>query len=535
MKRASLALAGVPGALLGLLLLLAGPLAAPVAAHAVLEASTPRPDSVVSALPARVTLRYDEAVTVLPGSLRVYGPDGSRVDRGDVGHRDGRDEEVGVSLGAGGAQGTYLVSWRVVSADSHPVSGAFTFSVGRPSATPVAPSEQSSTPLGVALGAARWLGYVGSALLVGVLLVLGWCWREGWASRRARRLMSAGGVLLAAGAVADVLLKGPYDAALGLGAAFHGDVLREVLGSTYGHATVARFVLALAGLALVRLRVGSRAVALLFAVLVGLSFALAGHAAAGPGHVVAAVNDTVHVAAASVWLGGLVLLLVAVLPDAAPGVAGVVARRFSSLALGTVVLLAVTGFYQAARQVGSLSAATSTSYGRELLVKVGVVLVLVVLATVSRNLVQRSIGAAGRLRTLVAAEATLIALVLGITAALVATEPAKTAYHPTTSANLELVGDTVQVSAVPAGNRTVELHLYVFGKDQQPSDPKEITASVSLPAKSIAALPVQLQDAGPGHRQAILAVPVAGEWRLAVTVRTTAIDEATGYVTLPIR
>ncbi len=103
------------------------------------------------------------------------------------------------------------------------------------------------------------------------------------------------------------------------------------------------------------------------------------------------------------------------------------------------------------------------------------------------------------------------------------------------SAQVTVVGDTVQVSAVPTGDRTLELHLYVFGKNGQPSDPKEISASISLPAKEIDALPVTLQNAGPGHRQAIVAAPMTGDWRLAITVRTSAIDEATGYVTLPIR
>ena len=128
-----------------------------------------------------------------------------------------------------------------------------------------------------------------------------------------------------------------------------------------------------------------------------------------------------------------------------------------------------------------------------------------------------------------------LCVVLGITSALVATEPAKTAYHPSASGELSLVGDTVQVSAIPDGDRRMDLHLYVFDKSGQPSDPKEITAAVSLPSKELGPLPVTLAVAGPGHRQGVVAVPVAGQWRLAVTVRTTAIDEATGYVTLPVR
>lgn len=508
-------------------------LAAPASAHAVLEQSTPRPDSVLTAAPAQVTLRYDEPVTLLADSLRVYGPDGRRVDRGDVGHPAGHRDEVRVSLGSTAPQGTYLVSWRVVSADSHPVSGAFTYSVGKHTTAPTAPAENADRGVGVLLGVARWIGYAGSALLVGVLLVVGWCWRAGWGDRGVRRLLGTGIALLGVGAALDFFLKGPYDAALGLGAVTHGDLLREVLSTTYGHATLARLVLAGLGIALIRLRRPDRLLASGYAVLVGLSFALAGHAAAGSDRVPATINDAVHVLAASTWLGGLVLLLAVVLP-AGGGEMTPVVRRFSQLAAVLVLLLVGTGIYQAARQVGSWAAFGATAYGRELLVKIGVICVVVLLAAGSRAFVWRG-AHPSRLRRTVVGEACGLAVVLGITSALVATEPAKTAYHPTASANLSIAGDTVQVSAVPAGDRQMDLHLYLFGPDQQPTDPKEVEASVSLPDKAIGPLPVALSVAGPGHRTGTIAVPMTGSWQLAVTVRTSAIDEATGYLTMPIR
>jgi copper transport protein len=257
--------------------------------------------------------------------------------------------------------------------------------------------------------------------------------------------------------------------------------------------------------------------------------------------VLATVNDTVHVLAASTWLGGLVLLLAVVLrPE--PAVVGVaepdelapVVRRFSRLAAILVLLLVATGIYQAARQVGSFGAFGATTYGRELLAKIGVICVVLLLAAGSRAFVWRG-GHPSRLRRTVLGEALGLAVVLGITSALVATEPAKTAYHPTASANLSIAGDTVQVSVVPDGDRQMQLHLYLFGPNQQPTDPKEVDASVSLPAKSIGPLPVALAVAGPGHRTGTIAVPMTGSWQLAVTVRTSAVDEATGYLTMSIR
>ncbi|WGL51273.1 copper resistance protein CopC [Nocardioides sp. BP30] len=510
--------------------------AAPASAHAVLEGSTPPPDVVLATAPDSVSLSFDEAVTLLPTSLRVYGPDGARVDAGDVAHPAGKGQAVSVHLRSGGAQGTYLVSWRVISADSHPVSGAYTFSVGRTSAAPVAPDDATNKGVAVALGAARLVGYAGSALLVGTLLFVAWCWAEGWSLRRVRRLAAVGAGLLALGTVADVLLKGPYDAALGFGSLGQGRLLREVLGTTYGHAAIARLVLVAALTLTLRLSRLPRLPVGVGAVLVGVSFALSGHAAAGSGRVVAALNDTVHVLCASMWLGSLAVILVAVLP-LAENAAAVVAR-FSALAAVLVLLIVASGTYQAVRQVGSWAALGGTTYGRELLVKIGVVAVVLVAAAGSRAWVRqqrRTAGSTRILRRAVLAEAAGLVVVLGISSALVATEPAKTAYHPSIAANLVLEGDTVQVSAVPTGDRRMELHLYIFGKDQLPTDPKEIDATLSLPARSVGPLPVTLVNAGTGHRQGSIAVPVSGTWRLSVTLRTTAVDEATGSVALPIK
>jgi len=532
-----------PAALVTLLTASLVLMAGPASAHAVLEASDPRPDAVLKTLPGTVTLRFDEPVTLVPGSLRVYDPDGDRIDRGDVAHPTDHADQVAVTLESGTAQGSYLVSWRVVSADSHPVSGAYTFAVGKAGAAPPAPHDSSSKAISVGLGAARWLGYAGSALLVGVLLVVAWLWREGWRERRVRRLTLLGALLLGVGAITDVLLKGPYDAALGFGSISDGALLREVLGSTYGHATIGRLVLAVAGAAGVVLlgrRVLHRLAVTVFAIALGLTFAFAGHAAAGSGRTLALINDTVHVLAASTWLGGLVLVLVLVAIHAASDAAAVV-RRFSKVAIGAVLLLVATGLWQIARHVGSWAAMWHTTYGHELLVKLLVVVLVLALAAGSQALIRRTgtepetSSWATRLRAVVLGETIGLCAVLGITSGLVATEPANTAYHPSASGSLTLVGDTVQVSAIPAGDREMQLHVYVFDASGQPSDPKQITAAVSLPSKQLGPLPVTLSVAGPGHRTGDVAVPVAGTWRLAVTIRTTAIDEATGYVTLPIR
>lgn len=555
--------AALVAVVLGVLLLVVGP----ASAHAALDASTPGPGVVLTTAPTRVVLTFDEDVTLLPTSVRVFAPDGSRADDGVVGHAGGNGATASVGLDAS-ARGTYLVSWRVISDDSHPVSGAYTFSVGSTSAAPTAATLHNVPSVAGLLGVARWIGYAGSSLLLGGLVFALLC-----RPRReppARRLMLAGAAALALGAVIGLLAQGALDAGLGLSAVGRPSLVREVLDSTYGRATLARIVLAALGAGVVLVVRGLWAqilATILLTIGVGVSFAAAGHAVAGSQRDLSLVSDSVHLIGASVWLGGLVMLLVVLGPGGVSDPVAV-ARRFSRVAMSAVAALVVTGIYQAWRQVGAWGAFGATAYGKELLVKIVLVAATIALAAGSHRWLWRGVGptvrveaataasvppslgpsgssgssgrssgaaTVGQLRRTVAVEMVLGAVVLAVTAALVATEPATTAYHPVVSANVRIQGDLVQVSAVPAGDRTMDVHLYVFGPNHQPVDPGQITATVSLPAKQVGPLPVTLQNAGPGHRIGTVSVPIAGDWQLAVTIGATDTDEATKDVDLPIR
>lgn len=513
--------------------------AAPSWGHATLEGSDPATGTVLKQAPPSVTLRFDEAVTTLPESLEVYGPDGARVDDGAITRPGGVGSQVSIGV-AGDQRGTYLVSWRVISADSHPVSGAFTFSVGRATTTPTAVVEQTDKPVAVGLGASRWLGYVGIALTTGGIAFLMICWPEGWAFRRSRCLVWWGLALAAVGGVASILLKGPYDAALGVGHLLQGDLLQEVLGSTYGYGVLVRLGLlaVVGGLLAVRQRVQARAWAGATGIVtVALlpTFAVTGHAVSDHPRWLALAADTAHVGAMSVWLGGLVFMVAFVLrsPDTSQ-IAHRATRRFSSVALMSVLVLVSTGTYQAWRQVRSWKALPATTYGRELLVKLTIVAAVLLVAGLSRSWVRRGTSELSVLRKRVGIEAIGVVLILGVTSALVATEPARSAYHPSVSAELTLGPDTVRVSAVPTGDRRMLVHLDVFGKGGLPTEPAAVQASLSLPSQRIGPLSLTLTRAGKGRRAADVAVPVVGTWTLSVVVRTTAIDEFTQYVSIPI-
>ena len=116
-------------ACLGVVVILVGT-AGPASAHAQLEFTSPAPSSVLLQSPSQVVLHFGEPVEIDFGSLRVLGPTGQRIDNGGTHHPPGDSHAVAISLPKHLARGTYVVAWRVISADSHPVHGAFVFSVG---------------------------------------------------------------------------------------------------------------------------------------------------------------------------------------------------------------------------------------------------------------------------------------------------------------------------------------------------------------------------------------------------------------------
>lgn len=377
------------------LLLLGG--AGPASAHAALSSTDPGNGTVLQRAPGHVTLTFSESVGLRDDSFRVLDPGGHRVRTGATGHADGRSDTARVALPAGLGEGTYTVAWRVVSADSHPVSGAFTFSVGKPSQT-TAPVDTgpAEDPLTAALHKlARYLAYLAAALLIGTAAFVALCRPPDPAPLR--RPLVAGWWTLLAATVALLVLRAPYEAGTGPSAALDTDALAGTLTARPGVLLLTRLAL-LAPVALFLARtsrtaradgdrrhsplVGAAGGAL--AVGLALTWAAAEHASAGIQVPVAMTSSVLHLLATAVWLGGLVALLIT-LRASRPAPDAATVARFSRTAFAAVAVLVVTGVYQSWRGLGSWEALTGTTYGRLLLAKVVLVAVLLAAAAVSRR------------------------------------------------------------------------------------------------------------------------------------------------------
>ncbi|WP_406210202.1 copper resistance protein CopC [Streptomyces decoyicus] len=419
--------------------------AAPASAHAALTGSTPAQGSVVDQAPEQVTLTFSEGVAMGDNSIRVLDPQGKRVDRGKL--RNLCSDSIvkyGAGLPPGLRDGTYTVTWQAVSADSHPVAGAFTFSVGAPSKTaaPVPEQKVGGGLTGALYGIARYLAYAGFVLLVGGAAFVLACRPAAALVRSVQRLVVQGWALLAGTTIAMLLLRTPYTGSGDLADAFDLAGLQQVLITKPGAALVSRLLLLAAAALFVAVLFGTYARLqepaeesaeepedggpgeageaatdgaekaaegagqqavnaaeqarqrkdLTFGLGIGgvivgaglaATWALAEHASTGLQPAVAMPVDVLHLLAVATWLGGLAALVVSLYWG--PPVERTAVRRFSRIAFGSVVVLVATGVYQSWRQVGSWRALTDTTYGWLLLLKAALVVVLVGIAWVSRR------------------------------------------------------------------------------------------------------------------------------------------------------
>ncbi|MFJ9849125.1 copper resistance CopC/CopD family protein [Streptomyces sp. NPDC101150] len=438
---AALRLLVVVAALLGALL--GG--AAPAAAHAALTGSDPAQGSVVEQAPEQVSLTFSEGVAMGDDSIRVLDPKGKRVDRGKLRNLcSGSVVKYGAGLPPGLADGTYTVAWQAVSADSHPVSGAFTFSVGAPSKTSAAlPQQEAGGGLvGALYGIARYLAYAGFVLMAGGAAFVVACRPAAALVRSVQRLVVHGWAVLTGTTVAMLLLRTPYTGSGELSDVFDLGGLQQVLLTKPGAALVSRLLLLAAAALFIAVLFGAYARAqeaggteeagetgedgeageageavedvvegvedakrrkdlalglgiggVIVAAGLAATWAMAEHASTGLQASVAMPVDVLHLLAVAAWLGGLAALVVSLYWG--PAVERSAVRRFSRIAFGSVLVLVATGIYQSWRQVGTWRALTDTSYGRLLLLKAGLVVVLVGIAWMSRRWTARLGEAAG--------------------------------------------------------------------------------------------------------------------------------------------
>ncbi len=541
--------------------------ASPAAAHAAPIGATPAPGSVIGSSPSEVTVTFSEPVTPVEGRVQVIAPNGERIS-GKV-TLEGTTLRIPVRQ-AEKPLGTYLISFRVISADSHPVGGAISFSVGAPSERPEAPSETVRThpTVEVAVPVFKSIGYAGVTLIAGPALFLAFLWPRGRSRAGALKAVRAGLALTAIaslGALTTYAQQGSGTPLWTLSAA----ELTETVTSEFGLLLMGRLVIlgALTVLLPPLLRRAPRTVREPARVLAGAggpdvtetppaprekktpisgyavlalsaaglaTWPLTGHAVAAPMAGVTVTAGVVHMAAMAVWIGGLVTLTVFLLRGTHQRVLGVILPVWSRWAAIAVLWLVFAGAIQAVVQMGKLSALWETGYGKLLVAKLVITAGVLVAAAFARRMVLNRAAVAGLRRT-VGIEVAAGVVILAISSVLVQVDPGRIA----ATKEKEITGQgfsetlTSDLYAVQFNIFPVELgeyntvHGFLYTPDGGPLRAEEwkVTARLIDPPleavdQPIAPLPEGNQALGS------MSFPLPGTYEVTFTIRTTEIDRA---------
>jgi copper transport protein len=382
----------IAGVFLGLLVALLPATAA--SAHATLENSNPPSGSVVQQAPSQIVLTFNEPIRAVVSKIRVTGPDGKRADTGKA---STKDHQLLIPLETGGPRGTYLVSYRIISADSHPVSGGFTYSFGQVTATPTDAGSQpvkTDPVVAVALSAARFVGFAGLVLLIGPALVLFALWPRRLSTEGPARVAMTAVLLLTVSTVLELYLQIPYTSGSGLFGA-SGEAVREVMNTPFAAAHLVRLGVIASVTVLLRPVIAGKAgrvdqTLLVILGVVGLAtWPISGHPSASNVPTLTVVADVAHLASMAVWLGGLVMLFGFLLRRADDRELRAILPVWSGWAMFAVTVLVLAGTAQALVEIGTFNALFHTTYGQLVIVKVGLLAVVLGFAAYSRNLVNR--------------------------------------------------------------------------------------------------------------------------------------------------
>jgi copper transport protein len=566
------------------ILLAALPLVLPAAAsaHAYLIRTVPAASVTLNAPPPAVALTFDEAVEPRFAVLSVTDVHANQVAEGPV-ERSPADPDTLTRQMKKVPEGWYLVYWRAISVDGHPVQGAFTFAVGpNPGPAPqfVIPhisQTATSTPLLVA----RWAAFLTSMLAIGLLVLRLLIARplvrdvEG----TTLRALSIGVVVASvAGLIAIPVYVEESTAVDSLHSFLDvGDLVPLWRVTAFGRGYVDMWIcfalFCAAGwiaLWLDRPRRRHRSVAELLALIAALAAAaavvaipgIAGHAAQTSPRALTLLADWLHVASGSVWIGGLVGLLVLwrALPSARR-VAGlvVVVPRFSNVAFAAVLVLLGSGIAETVLHLPVLAALWETSYGKVILIKIGLLVLACALAAGNllrskpRLVAARRGGAAGEgaarlLRRLVGGEAVVLVCAVFAAALLSSLAPPPPAFAKEGQAAAK-VGPGRVAQVIRSGPYT----LRVFVDPNRAAAPNSFTLELTKGGKPVRGADVrlafdmldmempeqtfELAETKPGvYSRAVPALVMVGHWGLGFTVAppggqpftALVVDHATG-------
>jgi copper transport protein len=500
-----------------LVLLAAAVHAGKAEAHATLIRSDPADRVVVAQSPVTIELTFNEPVS--PLAVRLIGPSGEAAPLNNI---VAKGNGIAATPSSMLPHGTYLMSWRVISLDGHPVGGALTFSIGAPSATSVMPPQtEADGPLRWAIWAAKLALYVGLFCGIGGAFYAAWIAAEPLAVR-AHRLIAAALLSGMAAAVISVGLQGLDVLGLSLWQLGEPRVWLIGLATSYGWTAGAALVALLAGILALATR--SKPLSSLALLSLGLGLAASGHAAAAEPQLLTRPAVLLHGITVAFWIGAL-LPLAAAMHSAESRTTELL--RFSRAIPVGIFLLVLSGVTLAIVQLGQFNALWTTDYGSILFRKLVLVAMLIGLAAINRYvLTPRIVGgssiAARRLTLSIVSELLIVAVVLGLVATWRFTPPARALLAAAQAPlRIHIHGDKAMadLTVEPADGADHRILVSVLDGQFAPLPAKELALVFAKPEAGIEPLRISATlIEGVNWRIDHVQLPALGDYHLRVEI-----------------
>jgi copper transport protein len=494
-------------------------------AHASLVSTEPSDGSMMSQAPKTVRLRFNEPVR--PAAIKLIDGEGRVRDDAVV---SAHDDTIEITLPDNLARGTQLISYRVFSADGHPVGGSLTFSLGMPAGNAVARADAN-------LGFAPliWLARIG--VYLGLFMGVGGVFFGAWLARTSAgsRLIVAALVVGLVSALAALGLQGldlldlPFS-----DIATSAPWKAAAATSLFSSLMIAIAAMVVAIIARRDISVGAaRALSALAMVGVGLALAVSGHASTAPPQWLSRPMVFLHGIGVAFWVGALAPLVAMARTPKASLLS--VLNRFSRMAVPVVGALVLTGLVLATVQLESFRALIETKYGLILSIKLVLVVVLLGLAALNRfrltPALARDPSNISPLVRSILAECVVAVAILAVVAGWRFTPPPRslvTAIATPLAVHIHTETAMFQVLVSPGTVGSDSFVLQLMNGDASPLDAKEATLFLSLPERGIEALERKAVLGADGYWHVLdVPLPYAGHWHMRIDALITDFKKIT--------
>ncbi|MGE7602810.1 copper resistance protein CopC [Peribacillus sp. NPDC097675] len=498
--------------------------------HATVISSNPSPNESLDTIPEKISIQFSEDIQSSFYSLKVISKNKNEIPLQDI---QVSEKTLEATWSSSLDEGSYIIKWRVVSSDGHPIEGTIPFQYGK-SHTPsdqVNAEEEAGFPSSVQVFL-QSIQYLCFAALTGVpffYLSLSKSPIPNQICRRVRRYIWLSYFGLAISILLSLPLKVTIDAQVGWQHAFNGTYLSEVLQSTqFGVIWLIEMMLLLVLFVAIffmirnQLNKLSLMLPLVFVSSMMVCKACIGHTTDTSNQYWAVSMDFLHILAMSLWLGGLLAILVILPKSYNPKVADdnktfywLVIQKFSSWAILFVSVLIVTGLYSSFQHVSTLYSLLHTTYGQLLLSKIGLMLIMIGLGAL--HLVRGKRKTKKKLGLTTGIEFSVGIIVLIIAALLTNVQTAKSSPGPIEQT--EITENNVQVTLSVTPNKTGDNYIQVELKKDKSipyTNIEQLTLTMESLDGDVGKIKLQLQEGNEGLFKSKSIIPMSGKWKVHV-------------------